>query len=81
MEEDFKLIGVYKIDHKLQRWVVGDEEMIVQNVFHGRSHVTSGAFDWMYKHHRMIDEGAMFNVDFILPDKVKTPSNEVQLSI
>jgi archaellum component FlaF (FlaF/FlaG flagellin family) len=37
-DNEFKLIGVYKIDHALKKWVVGEEDMIVQNVFHGHSH-------------------------------------------
>lgn len=72
---------MYKIDHEREQWVVSDEELPVQNAFHGHHHQAEGYFDWAYKHNRMVEDGSKFYIDFDLPDRVKHAGNEVSLSI
>jgi hypothetical protein len=75
------VIGHYKINHDQCKWEVSDEELPVQNAFHGHQHEADGYFDWGYKHHRMVMEGSRFHIGFDLPDRVKNSGNEVRLTV
>jgi len=76
---DQQIIGIYKIDHANQKWIVGEEELPVQNAFKGHVHKTNGDFDWAYNHNRMISYDSEFFISFDLPERVKQSSNDVRI--